>query len=472
MTDSPTAVESARMSPDGEHIFPSDFVWGVATSSFQIEGATGEDGRGASIWDTFSHSEGRIKNGDTADIATDHYHRFREDVAIMADLGVNAYRFSIAWPRVHPRPGRVNHKGLDFYRRLVDVLLEEGIQPVATLYHWDLPQWLEDDGGWPERRTVDAFEGYTRTVRTALGDRIASWITINEPFCASLLSYVGGIHAPGRQDPEAGIAAAHHLLLAHGVSARELRGPDRRVGIALNLVPILPATEAPEDAHAAYLIDGLQNRLFLDPVVIGRYPDDVLEHLATVGDLGFIKEGDEETIRAELDWLGVNYYMAHRVRARPGATRRSSEWPGVTDVEFLPPDSPTTCMGWGIDPQELTGTLLRLKDEYPAIPLYITENGAAFDDVTSKDGSVPDDHRVDFLQRHLEAAHAAMLRGVDLRGYFVWSLLDNFEWAEGYEKRFGIVRVDYETLERKPKASAFWYKDVIRRNGLEAVQRV
>jgi beta-glucosidase len=466
MTDSLTAVESARMSPDGEHIFPSDFVWGVATSSFQIEGATEEDGRVASIWDTFSHAEGKIRNRDTTDIAADHYHRFREDVALMADLGIKAYRFSIAWPRVQPGPGRVNHPGLDFYRRLVDLLLEEGIEPVATLYHWDLPQWLEDEGGWPERKTVDAFESYTRTVGAALGDRIASWSTLNEPFCSSLLSYVAGIHAPGRQDPAAGIAAAHHLLLAHGVSARELRSSTHTVGITLNLVPILPATDRAEDVQAARLIDGLQNRLFLDPVLRGRYPDDVLEHLATVSDLGYIKEGDEETIRADIGWLGANYYMAHRVRARPGATRRSSPWPGVTDVEFLAPVSPTTAMGWGIDAQELTATLLRLKDEYPAIPLYITENGAAFDDVTSKDGSVPDDRRVDYLERHLEAAHTAMLRGVDLRGYFVWSLLDNFEWAEGYSKRFGIVKVDYETLERRPKSSAFWYRDVIRRSGL------
>ena len=466
MTDSMTALGSAHMSPDGEHIFPADFTWGVATSSFQIEGATREDGRVPSIWDTFSNKDGKIRNHDTADVAADHYHRFREDVAIMADLGIKAYRFSIAWPRIQPGRGLVNQKGLDFYRRLVDALLEVGIEPVATLYHWDMPQWVEDEGGWPERKTVDAFYDYARTVGSALGDRIATWSTLNEPYCSSLLSYVAGIHAPGRQDPAAGVAAVHHLLLAHGVSARELQSSDHSVGITLNLVPILPATRDAADVAAARLIDGLQNRMFLDTVMLGRYPQDVLEHLATFSNLGFLTEGDEGLIRADIDWLGTNYYMAHRVRAQPGATRSSSPWPGVTDVEFLAPSSPVTAMGWGIDADQLTNTLIRVKQEYPAIPLYITENGAAFEDPTAKDGTVRDERRVNYLQRHLEAAHAALLRGVDLRGYFVWSLIDNFEWSEGYSKRFGIVRVDYESLERMPKSSAFWYRDVIRRNGL------
>jgi beta-glucosidase len=467
MTDSTTTPGSADISADGERVFPADFTWGVATSSFQIEGATHEDGRVPSIWDTFSHTHGKIRTGDTADVAADHYHRFREDVAIMAELGVKAYRFSIAWPRIQPGPGRANQRGLDFYRRLVDALLEAGIEPLATLYHWDLPQWIEDEGGWPERRTADAFHDYARVVGSALGDRIAFWSTLNEPFCSTLLSYVGGIHAPGRQDPAAGIAAVHHHLLAHGAAARELQGSDRKVGIVLNIVPILPATGEAADVDAARLIDGLQNRMFLDPVLLGRYPRDVLEHFETFSDLAFLKEGDEDLIHAEIDWLGVNYYMAHRVRARPGATRAPSEWPGVTDIEFLPPDSPVTAMGWGIDPDHLTTTLIRLKDEYPPIPLYITENGAAFEDAVTNDGSVPDDQRVSFLQRHFEAAHGALLRGVDLRGYFVWSLIDNFEWAEGFSKRFGIVRVDYETLERTPKSSAYWYRDVIARNGLD-----
>jgi beta-glucosidase len=465
MTDA-VAAQSTQPITNGALVFPPGFVWGVATSSYQIEGATGEDGRVPSIWDTFSRTVGKVRNGDNADVAADHYHRFREDVAIMAGLGLKAYRFSIAWPRVQPESGRVNQKGLDFYRRLVDSLLDAGIEPVATLYHWDLPQWLEDEGGWPNRRLVDAFAEYARIAGSALGDRIVYWATLNEPFCSSLLAYAAGIHAPGRQDPVAAVAAAHHLLLAHGVAARELDGPGREIGITLNLVPILPATDAEEDARAARLIDGLQNRLYLDPVLLGRYPSDVLEHLAGVADLAFIEPGDEETIRADIGWLGANYYMAHRVRAYPGARRTPSPWLGVKDVAFLDPPAPTTAMGWGIDADGLTDLLVRLNDDYPPIPIFITENGAAFDDVTSEDGSVMDDRRVDYLERHLGAAHRAMGQGVDLRGYFVWSLLDNFEWAEGYARRFGIVSVDYSTMERKPKSSAYWYRDVIRRNGL------
>jgi beta-glucosidase len=344
--------------------------------------------------------------------------------------------------------------------------LDSGIEPVVTLYHWDLPQWLEANGGWPERSTVDAFVDYTRAVRWALGDRVSRWSTMNEPWCSSLLGYVAGVHAPGRQDPAAGAAAAHHLLMAHGAAARELGGPKKSVGIILNLVPILPATVAEEDVRAARLIDGLQNRLYLDPVLLGRYPEDVMEHLETVSDLGFIEPGDEDVIRADIAWLGANYYMAHRVRAATGAMTRPSPWPGVRDVQFLDPPSPTTAMGWGIDADAMTGVLTRLKTEYPPIPVFITENGAAFDDVILDDGTVVDERRVEYLDAHLRAAHRAIHLGVDLRGYFVWSLLDNFEWAEGFSKRFGIVRVDYGTQQRRPKSSAYWYRDVIRRNGI------
>lgn len=454
--------------PDGELSFPPDFVWGVATSAYQIEGAVEEDGRGTSIWDTFSHTRGRTRDGDTGDVADDHYHRYREDVAMMADLGIKAYRFSIAWPRVEPAPGRVNEKGLDFYRRLVDSLLDAGIEPVVTLYHWDLPQWLEAEGGWPERKTADAFVEYARTVGSALGDRVHRWTTLNEPWCSSSLGYVAGVHAPGRREPAAGAAAAHHLLLAHGAAARELTGPHRSVGITLNLVPILPATQAEADVRAARLIDGLQNRLYLNPVLLGGYPADVLEHLATVSDLGFLKPGDDEVISADIGWLGVNYYMAHRVQARADGDEHQSPWPGVTDIAFLDPPSPRTTMGWGIDAGSMTDLLSRLKEEYPPIPLFITENGAAFDDEILEDGRVVDDQRVEYLDAHLRAAHSAILRGVDLRGYFVWSLLDNFEWAEGFSKRFGIVSVDYRTQKRTPKSSAYWYGDVIGRNGIPA----
>jgi beta-glucosidase len=454
-------------------LFPPGFVWGVATSAYQVEGAVREGGRGPSIWDTFSRVPGRVVGGDTGDVAADHYHRYREDTALMAGLGLGAYRFSIAWPRVQPEGhGPANPRGLDFYSRLVDSLLESGIQPWVTLYHWDLPQALQDAGGWAGREVVGRFVEYAAIVYEALRDRVDNWTTLNEPWCAAFLGHAAGIHAPGVQDPATAIRATHHLLLAHGQTVRALRslaaGP--RIGINLNLDPVLPATPAPADVDAARRIDGLYNRLFLDPLFLGRYPGDVLDDLDGLGGLDRVDLEELATIAAPLDLLGVNYYRPFTVAARPGRPRFGGEpsaWVGAGDVEFVPRGLPQTALGWEIDASGLDELLLRLHRDYPRVPLFVTENGAAFDDGLDPEGRVRDDARVRFLDEHLRAAHRAIRGGVDLRGFFVWSLLDNFEWAEGYAKRFGIVYVDFATQRRVPKDSARWYRDAIARGGLD-----
>lgn len=455
--------------------FPAGFRWGAATAAYQIEGAAAEDGRGRSIWDTFTRVPGAVEGGHTGDVACDHYHRYPEDVKLMADLGLTAYRFSVAWPRVQPQGrGAANQAGLDFYRRLVDELLAHGIEPWLTLYHWDLPQALEDAGGWAERDTADRFTEYAALVRDALGDRVRHWITLNEPWCSSFLGYGSGAHAPGRRDRTAAVRAAHHLLLGHGHAVQVLRGadPGADVGITLNLYAVSPAGDGPADADAARRIDGLANRFFLDPVLRGRYPEDVLADLAGVTDFGHVADADLETIATPGTFLAVNYYSRHVVAAPvagaepPGHWRAPSSWPGSEDVRFLDRGLPATVMGWEIDPAGLTETLLRLHRDYPPLPLYVTENGAAFDDVVEPDGEVRDLDRIAFLDGHLRACQHAIAAGVPLRGYFAWSLLDNFEWAHGYAKRFGLVRVDYRTQQRTPKASARWYAEVVRRNGL------
>jgi beta-glucosidase len=464
--------------------FPDGFRWGAATASYQIEGAVAEDGRAPSIWDTFSHTPGAVAGGDTGDVAVDHYHRSGEDVALMGSLGLGAYRFSLAWPRLQPDGrGSLHPKGVDFYARLVDDLLERGIEPWATLYHWDLPQVLEDAGGWPARDTALRFADYAARVHAALADRIGHWITLNEPFCAALLGYAAGVHAPGIRDDAAALRAVHHLLLGHGLTVRALReqGTVSELGVTLNLYPVDPASEDAADRDAARRIDGLANRLFLGPVLGGGYPEDVIRDVAAITDwthvedgdvatigalLDFLQDGDVATIGAPLDFLGVNYYTRHVVRAG-GGDGGPSPWPGSRDVGFVKRGRPLTDMGWEIDPDGLAEVLVRLRREYPGLPpVAITENGAAFADAPDRDGSVEDADRVAYLDGHLRAAHRAIEAGVDLRGYFVWSLLDNFEWAYGYSKRFGIVRVDYATQARTPKASAGWYAEVIRRNGL------
>ncbi|MEU5548430.1 MULTISPECIES: GH1 family beta-glucosidase [unclassified Micromonospora] len=451
--------------------FPDNFLWGAATAAYQIEGAARDDGRGDSIWDTFSRTPGKVHAGHTGDVACDHYHRYADDVAMMAELGLQAYRFSVSWPRIQPDgSGPVNPRGLDFYDRLTDALLGRGIDPIVTLYHWDLPQTLQDRGGWTDRDTAEHFATYASAVHTRLGDRIDTWTTLNEPWCSAYLGYGNGVHAPGVQDAGAAFSAVHHLLLAHGLAAQALRtGGAARVGITLNPADVQPAdADSAADAAAVRLVDGLHNRIFLDPLLVGGYPDDVREHVARLVEPTFVRDGDEKIIAAPIDLLGINYYSPTYVAGRPDGGGGGGAYPGTEGaVEFLPAVGPLTDMGWMIEPAGLTRLLTRIAADYPGVPLLITENGAAFPDKNADPTSpLQDSDRVAYLDGHLRAAHEAIARGVDLRGYLVWSLLDNFEWAEGYRKRFGIVHVDYLTQRRTPKASARWYQEVISRNGL------
>ncbi|MEU9826398.1 GH1 family beta-glucosidase [Micromonospora chersina] len=459
--------------------FPEGFVWGTATAAYQIEGAAREDGRGPSIWDTYSHTPGLTRNGDTGDVAADHYHRWAEDLGHLAELGVGAYRFSISWPRVQPGgAGRLNPAGVDFYSRLVDRLLDLGIQPVATMYHWDLPQEVEDAGGWPARDTASRFADYAAGIVGALGDRVHTWTTLNEPWCSAYLGYASGVHAPGRTEPAPALAAVHHLNLAHGLAGRLVRelAPAAQLSVTLNLHVIRPASDSPADHDAVRRIDALANRAFLGPMLDGSYPADLLADTAKVTDWSFVRDGDERTAAVPLDVLGVNYYSSTLVRAWDGVSPRSdadghgasthSPWVGAGDVDFLTQPGPHTAMGWNIDPGGMTELLLRLHREHPDQPLMITENGAAFEDVVSPDGAVHDDRRVDYLRRHVDAVADAIAAGADVRGYFVWSLLDNFEWAYGYDRRFGIIRVDYDTQARTWKDSAHWYRRLATTNRL------
>ena len=453
--------------------FPEDFLWGTATAAYQVEGAVREDGRGPSIWDTFSHVPGNVLHGDTGDIACDQYHRLEEDLDLMSELGIQAYRFSVAWPRIQPEGGGpANRRGLDYYRRLVNGLRERNIVPMLTLYHWDLPQALEDRGGWTSRETSSRFAEYAGVVYGALGDAVPFWITLNEPWVSAWLGYGMGLHAPGIKSTGSALSATHHLLLAHGLALEKMRSLSRgenQLGITLNLSPVQPASEDTADAAAARRADGNANRLYLDPLFRGNYPEDVLEDYSSVSDFSFVRDGDLEAISAHLDFLGVNYYTRHTVRAPSESNDRTSHTlPTAAEAETsLSPSVETTAMGWGIEPDGLTELLLRLEREYAKLPFYITENGAAFYDYATPEGNVNDEERVAFLDAHFRAAHEAIERGVNLKGYFVWSLLDNFEWAEGYSKRFGIVYVEYATQHRIPKMSARWYKEVIRRNGLK-----
>ena len=462
--------------------FPDGFVWGVATAAYQIEGAATEDGRGPSIWDTFSHTPGRTMNGDTGDVAADHYHRWAEDIGHIADLGLGAYRFSVSWPRVQPGgAGPLNRSGIDFYSRLVDRLLEAGVRPVATMYHWDLPQELEDAGGWPARETALRFADYAAGVVGAFGDRVHTWTTLNEPWCSAYLGYASGVHAPGRTEPAAALAAVHHLNLAHGLAGRVVReqAPGAELSVTLNLHVVRPDSDSDADRDAARRIDALANRAFLGPMIDGGYPANLLADTAGVTDWSFVADGDEMAAAVPLDVLGVNYYSTGRVRAWDGVSPRSTAdghgssahtpWVAADDVDFLPQPGPHTAMGWNIDPGGLTELLLRLHREYPEQPLMVTENGAAFDDVASPDGAVHDERRVDYLRRHVDAVGAAVDQGADVRGYFVWSLLDNFEWGYGYDRRFGIIRVDYETQKRIWKDSAHWFQRLVVTNELPSV---
>lgn len=463
--------------------FPEGFVWGTATASYQVEGATDADGRGPSIWDTFSRTPGKVHNGETGDIACDHYHRLEADLDLMADLGLRSYRFSVAWPRVQPDGrGPFNQAGLDFYRRLVDGLVARGIEPSPTLYHWDLPQTLEDDGGWTNREVAERFGEYSAAVARALGSDVTRWITLNEPWCAAWLGYALGIHAPGLQDVGKAAAATHHLLLGHARAVEALRaelGQDASIGITLNLADVQPVSDHPDDQGAARRVDGNANRIWLDPIFKGSYPADVLEEAASwQPGFGVMADGDLAATAAPIDFLGVNYYTPNRVAGpeRINEARLAGyvvvDGPGGVFGEALQavpagiPGTPRTAMGWEVEAAGLERLLARLRRDYPPIPLYITENGAAYEDYRDHQGEVLDTERIEYLDAHLRAVAQAIADGSDVRGYFAWSLMDNFEWAEGYSKRFGLVYVDYPTLERFPKASYHWYRQVIADNGI------
>ena len=456
--------------------FPKDFLFGVATAAYQIEGAAHEDGRTDSVWDAFSRIPGAVADAHNGDVACDHYHRYEADVELMASLGLQTYRFSTSWSRIRPDGGPVNQKGLDFYSRLVDALLAKNIKPWLTLYHWDHPQALEEKGGWANRDTAYRFAEYAADVYSALGDRVDAWTTLNEPWCSSFLSYIGGQHAPGLQDPELGLAAGHHLLLAHGLATRDLRAanPALQLGITLNLTvadPVDPTDAG--DLDAARRIDGQHNRFFLDPIFRGEYPRDVMDDVAQFGFEKYLIDGDLGVIATPIDALGVNYYHGEAVSARPDATQvqsvapserpTRSPFPAADNVHTHRRGLPVTAMDWEVQPEGLTRLLHRLKDDYTgtAVKLYVTENGAAFNDVVEEDGTIHDVDRTEFLRSHLGAILDAIAEGVQVYGYFYWSLLDNFEWSFGYHKRFGIVRVDYDTQKRTPKDSALEYKRII-----------
>jgi len=434
--------------------FPPQFLWGAATSAYQIEGAAHEDGRSESIWDRFAATPGKTRNGENGDIACDHYHRFEDDISLMRDLGLDAYRFSIAWPRVIPDGvGTINSSGLDFYDRLVDALLGAGIEPVPTLYHWDLPQVLEDQGGWTNRHIVDAFAAYTEAVVRRLGDRVGRWITHNEPWCASWLGYGYGEHAPGRRDTRAALAAAHNLLGSHGRAMEVIRqlAPQARAGITLDLYGVYPASSSDADRAAAHRYDGYRNRWFLDPVLRGSYPSDIAESYGAA--MPPIEPGDMEIISAPIDFLGINFYSRHIIQAGPN---------GEPHVQ-KPDDGQYTAIGWEVYPNALYDVLNRVQREYNPSAIYVTENGAAYLEARTHDGMVRDPERQEYIACHLNAAERAIADGVKLEGYFVWSLLDNYEWARGYSNRFGLVYVDFPTLERIPKSSFAWYRDFIAR---------
>ncbi len=446
------------------------FQWGAATAAYQIEGSASADGRTPCIWDTFSATPGKVLHGDTGAVAADHYRRWPEDVALMHELGIDAYRFSISWSRLLPGGGStVNPAGADFYARLVDALLEAGIAPIVTLYHWDLPQELEDAGGWPVRDTAERFAAYAERAGRLLGDRVHTWTTLNEPWCSAFLGYAAGVHAPGRTEPAAALAAAHHLNLGHGLANAALRSvvsAGAQHSITLNLHHVRPATTSAADADAVRQVDAVANRVFLDPVLGAGYPADLLADTAAVTDWSFVRAGDERTIAAPLDVLGVNYYSPTVAGRWDGASPRAtadghaqgaSPWVGCDDVEFPASPGPYTAMGWPVDATGMTELLLRLHREHPGVPLLVTENGAAYDDVVTPDGRVEDVERTSYLRDHVDAVLQAREQGADVRGYLAWSLLDNFEWSYGYSRRFGLVHVDVATQQRIRKDSFAWY---------------
>nr|WP_309064820.1 GH1 family beta-glucosidase [Microbacterium sp.] len=464
--------------------FPENFLFGAATAAYQIEGAAFEDGRTASIWDAFSRVPGAVVNADNGDVACDHYHHYREDVALMKELGLQTYRFSTSWSRVRPDAGPVNEKGLDFYKRLVDELLAADIVPWLTLHHWDMPQALEERGGWASREVVDRFVEYTLSVHDALGDRVQHWTTMNEPWCSSFLSYTAGVHAPGRTSIRDGLLAAHHLLLSHGRAVQALRERDASLdlGITLNLTVADPAdVDDPVDIDAARRIDGQFNGWFLAPLFHGEYPSDIVRDFREVDAEAVsawqeaVHDGDLDVISTPLDALGINYYHGELLSGHPqpgaegdphkteGQDRQTaSPFPSHEGIHWVERGLPRTAMGWEVQPEGLTRLLQRVAKDYSGdVPLYVTENGAAYDDAVGDGGAVADAERAAFLRDHLAATLDAIEQGVDVRGYFYWSLMDNYEWAWGYQKRFGIVRVDYDTQQRTVKQSGREYARII-----------
>ncbi|THV40926.1 GH1 family beta-glucosidase [Glycomyces buryatensis] len=453
--------------------FPAGFSWGAATSSYQVEGSPSADGRGKSIWDTFVATPGRVLDGSDGEVAIDSYNNINGDVALIKQLGLNSYRFSLSWPRVCPEgTTEVNRAGLDYYSRLVDALIKADITPWITLYHWDLPQALEDAGGWPKRETALRFAEFAKIAHAELGDRVKHWITVNEPWCSAFLGYSSGEHAPGRRDAGASIAAAHHLMLGHGLAARAIKeaDPEATVSVGLNFYPVHAASDNPVDVDAARRVDGVQNRFFTDAAIKGKYPDDVVDDFSAVTDFKFVKPGDMELINAPIDCLSVNFYSLFTVTgAGDGASSASaaptgagSAWPANEHIGFVTTGLPQTDMGWEIAPAGLTETLQRLHANYPDVTLAVTENGAAFPDKLEGE-RVIDNERREYFRDHLDACADAIDAGVPLIGYFAWSLADNFEWAWGYTKRFGLVYVDFETGQRVVKDSGKWYGDLVRK---------
>lgn len=431
----------------------SEFIWGVATSSYQIEGAANEDGRGQSIWDTFCKVPGKVANFDNGDIACDHYHRFKEDLDLMKWMGVKAYRFSVAWPRVIPDGvGRVNEMGLDFYDRLVDSLLEREIVPWLTMYHWDLPEALQLRGGWNNREVVEWFGEYGEVLTSRFGDRVKNWMTLNEPLCSAWLGHLYGDMAPGIKDLQTALNVSHNLLMSHGLACQVIRSnvSEANVGIVINVTPAVPATDSQEDSNAAQLADGFDNRWFLDPVFGRTYPADVIDALGASPE---IHSGDMELIAQDLDFLGVNFYFRQTVAADQNSKPLPIRSVNLENVK-------RTAMNWEVHPQAFEEILLRISKEYSPKAIYITENGSAWNDEVVND-EIIDDERIDYLARHLDAMKSARSQGAPILGYFAWSFLDNFEWAYGYEKRFGLIYVDYKTQIRTPKKSAFYYRQLL-----------
>jgi beta-glucosidase len=440
--------------------FPEGFLWGAATAAYQIEGAVDRDGRGPSIWDTFSHTPGAILRGDTGDIACDHYDRWEADLDLLSDLGVNSYRFSVSWSRVLPTgAGSVNTPGLDFYDRLVDGLVARNIAPMVTLYHWDLPQALQDVGGWANRDTAHRFADYSRIVHERLGDRVGHWLTLNEPYCSAFVGHLEGRHAPGIRDEAIAVSTVHHLLLGHGEAIQALRadGATGQLGITCNLTSPHPASDSEADVAATRRLDLYENRMFLDPLFKGRYPEDAASYYEGVSDFDFVRDGDLETISEPIDYFGINYYERHLVEADPADAIRG--WRRV-------PDPDQTIVGIGVHPEGLHEILTRVSRDYTSVPLIVTETGLAMHDYVDPERQVKDDKRIEFFDGHIRAAHQAIEQGVKLVGFFPWSFMDNYEWAWGYAYRFGMYYVDYATQERIPKTSASWYSKVTRANGI------